>query len=103
MAKGAPWARCRRRLEAGEGRGPPRDEGRHRPWSTKGVGHEERVVTGQREGVAVGARGPRAAESALGPRALGKFPWSKVPTHNLAHDSLYDSAHDPAHDPAKGG
>ena len=57
------------------------------------------MATGQRERVAVGARGPRAAESALGPRALGKFPWSKVPTHNLAHDS----SHDPAHDPAKGG
>ena len=37
---------------------------------TKGVGHEEGVAMGQRERVAVGARGPRAAESALGPRAL---------------------------------
>ena len=79
MAKGALWARGRRRLEAAKGRGPPRDEGRHWPWLTKGVGHEKRVATGQREGVAVGARGPRSAESALGPRALGKFPWSKVP------------------------
>ena len=52
------------------GRGPPRDEGRHRPRWTKGVGHEERVAMGQREGVAVGARGLRAAKSALGPRAL---------------------------------
>ena len=74
MAKGAPWARGRRRLKAAEGRGPPRDEGRYRPWLTKGVGHEERVAAGQREGVAVGAREPRAAESALGPRALDKFP-----------------------------
>ena len=57
------------------------------------------MAAGQREGVAVGARGPRAAESALGPRALGEFPWSKVPTHNLAHDS----SHDPARDPAEGG
>ena len=59
----------------------------------------QQVAAGQREGVAVGARGPRAAESALGPRALGEFPWSKVLTHNLAHDS----SRDPAHDPAKGG
>ena len=107
MAKGAPWARGRRRLEAAEGRGPPRDEGRHRPWLTKGVGHEERVAAGQREGVAVGARGPKAAESAVGPRALGEFPWSKVPTHNLAHDSSQNPAHDPARDsaraPAEGG
>ena len=50
--------------------GPPRNKGRHWPRLTKGVGHEERVAMGQREGVAVGARGPRAAESALGPRAL---------------------------------
>ena len=57
------------------------------------------MAAGQREGVAAGARGPRAAESALGPRALGKFPWSRVPTHNLAHDS----SRDPAHDPAEGG
>ena len=99
MAKGAPWARGRRRSEAGEGRGPPRDEGRHWPWLTKGVGYKERVATGQREGVAAGARGPRAAESALRPRALGEFPWLKVPTHNLAHDS----SHDPARDPAEGG
>ena len=55
----------------------------------------------------MGARGPRAAESALGPKAFGKFPWLKVPTHNLAHDSSQDPAHnparDPARDPAKGG
>ena len=57
------------------------------------------MAAGQREGVAVGARGPRAAESALGPRALGEFPWSKVPTYNLAHDLSYD----PARDPAEGG
>ena len=36
----------------------------------KGIGHEERVVMGQREGVAVGAKGPRAAKSALRLRAL---------------------------------
>ena len=87
-------------MEAGEGQGPPRDEGRYRPWLTKGVGHEERVAVGQREGVAVGARGLRAAESALGPRAFGEFPWSKVPIHNLVHDSSHDPAHNPAHDPA---
>ena len=99
MAKGAPWARGRRRSEADEGRGPLRDEGRHWPWLTKGVDYEERVAAGQEEGVAAGARGPRAAESALGPRALGEFPWSKVPTYNLAYDSL----HDPARDPTEGG
>ena len=33
---------------------------------------------GQREGVAVGARGPRAAKSAVGLRAHGKFLWLKV-------------------------
>ena len=76
MAKGALWARGRRRLEAvkGQGRhkyqGPPRNEGRYRPWLTKGVSHEERVAMGQREGVAVGARGPRAAEGALRLKAL---------------------------------
>ena len=99
MAKGAPWAKGRRRSEAGEGRGPLRDEDRHWPWLTRDVSHEERVAAGQREGVAVGAKGPRAAESALRPRALGKFPWSKVPTHNLAHDP----ARDPTRDPAEGG
>ena len=51
----------------------------------------------------VSARGLRAAESALGPRALGKFPWLRVPTHNLAHDSSHNPARDPACDPAKGG
>ena len=61
------------------------------------------MAAGQKEGVAVGARGPKAAESALGSRALGEFPWSKVPTHNLAHDSSHDPARDPARDPAKGG
>ena len=92
MAKGAPWARGRRKLEAAKGRGrhgrqgPPRDKGHHRPRLTKGVGHEERVAMGQREGVAVGARGPRASERAKGrrecPRAKGpgKFPWLKVPS-----------------------
>ena len=80
------------------GQKPPRDEGRHWPCSTRDVSHEERVAAGQREGVAVGARGPRIAKSALGPRALGEFPWSKVLTYNLAHDS----SHDPAHDPTEG-
>ena len=61
------------------------------------------MAAGQKERVAVGARGPRAAESALGPRAFGEFPWSKVPTHNLAHDSSHDPARDPARDPAQGG
>ena len=106
MAKGAPWARGRRRLEAAKGRGPPRDKGRHRPWLTKGVGHEERVAMGQREGVAVGARGPRAAESALRPRALVSSHGQRC-RHNLAHDSSHDPARDPAHDlardPAKSG
>ena len=97
MAKGAPWARGRRRLEAAKGQGrhgrqgPPRDEGRHRPWLTKGVGHEEGVAMGQREGVAVGARGPRALVSSHGQRCQ----------HNLAHDSSHDPAHDPARDPAR--
>ena len=76
MAKGAPWARGRRKLKAAKGRGrygrqgPPRDEGRYRPWLMKGVGHEEKVAMGQREGVAVSTKGPRAAESALRLRAL---------------------------------
>ena len=38
------------------------------------------MATGQREGVAVGAKGLKAAKSALRPRAFGKFPWLKVPT-----------------------
>ena len=74
MAKGALWARGRRRSEAGEGRGPPKDKGRHRPWLIKGISYEKKVATGQREGVTVGAKGPRTAKSALEPRALGKFP-----------------------------
>ena len=108
MAKGASWARGRRRLEAAKGRGrhgrqgPPRDEDRHRPWLTKGVGHEEGVAMGQKEGVAVGARGPRAAESALGPRALVSSHGQRC-RHNLAHDSSHDPARDPERDPAKGG
>ena len=77
------------------------------------------MAAGQKEGVAVSAREPRAAESALGLKALGGFPWLMVPTHNLAHDSSHDPAYDPAHssardpahdpardparDPAKGG
>ena len=45
---------------------------------------------GQREGVAVGARGPRALVSSHGQKCR----------HNLAHDSSHDSAHDSARDPA---
>ena len=68
------------------------------------------MAMGQREGVAVGARGPRAAESPLGPRALVSS-HSQRCRHNLAHDSSHNPAHDlardPAHDlardPAKGG
>ena len=55
---------------------------------------------GQREGVAVGARGPRAAESALGPWALVSSHGQRC-RHNLAHDSSHNPAHDPAHDPAR--
>ena len=51
----------------------------------------------------MGAKRPRAAESALRPRALGKFPWTKVPIHNLAHNLSHNPARDPAHDPAEGG
>ena len=57
---------------------------------------------GQREGVAVGAKGPRAAKSTLGPRALVSSHGQRY-QHNLAHDSSHDSSHNPAHDPAKGG
>ena len=57
------------------------------------------MAEGQSAGVAVGGRGPRAAEGALGPRALCEFPWSKMPTHNLAHVL----ARDPARDPAESG
>ena len=56
------------------------------------------MAMGQREGVAVGARGLRAAESALGPRALVSSHGQRC-RHNLAHDS----SHDPTRDPAKGG
>ena len=48
----------------------PRNEGRHWPGLTKGIGYEEGVAMGQRERVAVGAKGPRVAENALGPKAL---------------------------------
>ena len=90
MAKGAPWARGRRRLEAAKGQGrhrcqrPPRDEGRHWPRLTKGIDYEEKVVIGQREGVAVGVKGLRASERAKGRReclrvkGLSKFLWLKV-------------------------
>ena len=61
---------------------------------------------GQREGVAVGARGPRAAESTLGPKALVSSHGQRY-HHNLAHNSSHNPARDPAHnlarDPAKGG
>ena len=55
---------------------------------------------GQREGVAVGAKGPRAAKSALGPRALVSSHGQRC-RHNLAYDSSHDPAHDPARDPAR--
>ena len=58
------------------------------------------MAMGQRKGVAVGARGPRAAESALGPRALVSSHGQRC-RHNLAHDSSHDPAHDPARDPAR--
>ena len=68
------------------------------------------MAMGQREEVAVGTRGPRAAESALGPKALVSSHGQRY-RHNLAHDSSHDPAHNPAHnlardparDPAKGG
>ena len=60
------------------------------------------MAMGQREGVAVGAREPRATESILGPRALVSSHGQRC-RHNLAHDSLHDPARDPARDPAKGG
>ena len=56
------------------------------------------MAISQREGVAVGTKGPKAAESALGPRALVSS-HSQRYRHNLAHDS----SRDPARDPAKGG
>ena len=108
MAKGALLARGHHRLEAAKGQGrhgrqkPPRDKGRHWPWLTKGVGHEERVAMGQRERMTVGAKGPRAAKSALRPRALVSSHGQRC-HHNLAHDSSHDPAHDLARDPAKGG
>ena len=91
------WPRVPHGPEAAVNWRPPRAKGatapraavrrrRHRPWLTKGVGLEEGVAIGQRERVAVGARGPRASERAKGhrecPRAKGpgKFPWSKVPS-----------------------
>ena len=103
MAKDTSWAKGRRRLKAAKGRGrhgrqrPPRNKGRHRPWLTKGISHEKKVATGQREGMAVGTKRPRALVSSHGQRYQ----------HNLAHDSSHDPARDPAHDlardPAKGG
>ena len=52
------------------------------------------MTENQKEGVAMGSGGPRAAKSALGPRALGEFSWSKVPTHNLAYGPARDLARD---------
>ena len=60
------------------------------------------MAMGQREGVAVGTRGPRAAKSTLGPRALVSSHGQRC-RHNLAHNPAHDPAHDPARDPAKGG
>ena len=73
------------------------------------------MTIGQKEGVAVGAKGlkatesalrPRAAESALRLRALVNS-YGQRCRHNLAHDSSHNPARDPAHnparDPAKGG
>ena len=51
----------------------------------------------------MGVKGLRAAESALGPRAFGEFPWLKVPIYNLVYDLLHDPARDPVRDPAEGG
>ena len=79
MAKGAPWARGRCKLKAAKGQGrlgrqgPPRNKGRYWPWLIKGVGHEEKVAISQREGVAMGAKGLRAAENALRLKAFNKF------------------------------
>ena len=69
------------------------------------------MAAGQREGVAVGTKGLKAAEGTLRLRAFNKFPWLKVLTHNLAHNSSHNPAHgpayspacNPAHNPAKGG
>ena len=59
------------------------------------------MTAGEIKGVAVDIKGPRAAESALKPKALNKFPWLKVLIHNLAHNSSHNSAHNPAHNPAR--
>ena len=105
MAKGTPWAKGRRRLKAAKGQGrhgrqgPPRDEGRHRPRLIKGVGHEERMAISQRERVAMGAKGLRAAKNALGPRALISSHSQKC-QHNLAHNLSHNPAHNPVHNPA---
>ena len=64
------------------------------------------MAAGQREGVAVGVRGPRAAESALRPRALVSSHGQRCQhylAHNSSHNPAHDLAHDPARDPAKGG
>ena len=58
------------------------------------------MAAGQKEGVTVGARGLKAAEIALRPRALGEFPWSKVLIYNLAHDLLHNLARNPVCNPA---
>ena len=51
----------------------------------------------------MGARGPRAVESALGLRVFSKFPWLKVPIYNLVYNLLYDPVRDPVCDLVKGG
>ena len=62
------------------GRGPPRDEGRHRPRLTKGVGHEEGVAMGQRRRSGRGCQRAKGRRECPRAKGLGKFPWSKVPT-----------------------
>ena len=58
------------------------------------------MAIGQREGVAMGTKGPRAAESALRPRALVSSHGQRY-HHNLAHNSSHNPAHNPARDPAR--
>ena len=80
MGQRPPYVGGRQGPRAPRRQGPPRDKGRHRPWLTKGVGHEERVAMGQRGRSGRGcrrAKGRRECPRAKGP---GKFPWSKVPT-----------------------
>ena len=57
--------------------------------------------------MAMGTKGLKAAENALRLRALGEFPWLKVPIHNLAynlsHNPVYNPAYNLACNPAEGG